>query len=248
MAAISPRRFFSGTTALILAAPLAAEGQQAKKVYRIGYLSSGSAATNPKGRETFVQGLRDLAYVEGRDFVMEYRFAGNQPDRLPALATDLVRVPVDVIVTFGTPATRAAMQATGTIPIVSPVAGSLVEKGFVKSLASSARRAMNTPRIRATVGVVGGEVARVPIRYIGPVVWLSVRSGVASRASIRMIRRNTFMRASCVSVFGIRRVSMPRSCDAIGVQFYPPLLRSAAERPGCEAHLARHARRRDQGR
>jgi len=135
MAAISRRRFFSGTTALILAAPLTAAGQPAKKVYRIGYLGPGSAAFPPKARETFLQGLRDLGYVEGRDFVMEYRFAEGQPDRLPGLATDLVRVPVDVIVTFGTPATRAAMQATGTIPIVSPVAGFLVERGFVKSLA-----------------------------------------------------------------------------------------------------------------
>ena len=66
---------------------------------------------------------------------MEYRFAEGQPDRLPGLAADLVRAPVDVIVTMGTPATRAAMQATGTIPIVSPVAGFLVERGFVKSLA-----------------------------------------------------------------------------------------------------------------
>jgi len=130
------RRAFIGTlTGGLLAAPLAAEGQQAKKVYRIGYLSAGSAATGPKSREQFLQGLRDLGYVEGRDFVMEYRFADGQPDRLPGLAADLVRAPVDVIVTVGTPATRAAMQATGTIPIVSPVAGFLVEKGIVKSLA-----------------------------------------------------------------------------------------------------------------
>jgi len=117
----------------LLIAPLAAVGQQPKKVYRIGYLSAGSAPANLKG--PFRQGLHDLGYVEGRDFVMEYRFAEGQPDRLPGLAADLVRARVDVIVTIGTPATRAAMQATGTIPIVSPVAGALVEKGFVKSLA-----------------------------------------------------------------------------------------------------------------
>jgi putative ABC transport system substrate-binding protein len=115
--------------------PLAAEAQQAGKVYRIGYLSAGSAAFAPRGDEKFLQGLRDLGYVEGRDFVMEYCFAEGQPDRLPGLAADLVRAPVDVIVTMGTPATLAAMQATGTIPIVSPVAGNVVEKGIVKSLA-----------------------------------------------------------------------------------------------------------------
>src|SRR5215467_9553463 len=129
------RTFLAGTGAMLLATPLAVEAQQAKKVYRIGYLNAGSAASYPKYREKFVQGLRDLGYVEGRDFVMEYRFAEGQPDRLPGLATDLMRARVDVIVTIGTPATQAAMQATGTIPIVSPVAGFLVEKGIVKSLA-----------------------------------------------------------------------------------------------------------------
>jgi putative ABC transport system substrate-binding protein len=132
---IDRRTFLAGTGSVLLAVPLALEAQQAKKVYRIGYLSGSSAAFAPTSPEKFLQGLRDLGYVEGRDFVMEYRFAEGQPDRLSGLAADLVRAPVDVIVTLGTPATLAAMQATGTIPIVSPVAGFLVERGFVKSLA-----------------------------------------------------------------------------------------------------------------
>ena len=132
---INRRTFLAGTGAVLLAAPLAAEAQSAKKVYRIGYLSAGSATLTPNLRENFLQGLRDLGYVEGRDFVMEYRFAEGKADRLPGFAADLVRAHVDVIVTIGTPATLAATQATGTIPIVSPVAGALVEKGIVKSLA-----------------------------------------------------------------------------------------------------------------
>ena len=125
------RAFLGAVTGALLAMPLAAEGQQAKKVYRIGYLSAGlpAPATN------FLQGLRDLGYVEGRDFVMEYRFAEGHQDRLPELAADLVRAHLDVIVTIGTPATLAAKQATATIPIVSPVAGYLVENGIVKTLA-----------------------------------------------------------------------------------------------------------------
>ena len=119
----------------LVAAPLAAEAQPAKRVYRIGYLSAGSAAFVPNRAENFLQGLRDLGYVEGRDFVVEYRYAEGQPDRLPGLAADLVRARVYVIITGNTPATLAAMRATETIPIVSPVAGSLVEKGLVKSLA-----------------------------------------------------------------------------------------------------------------
>jgi hypothetical protein len=110
------------------------EAQQAKKVYRIGWLGAGSAALTPKTRENFLQGLRDLGYVEGQGFVMEYRFAEGQADRLPELAADLVRVHVDVIVTSGTPATYAAMQATKTIPIVFGSAGNVVEKGIVASL------------------------------------------------------------------------------------------------------------------
>ena len=128
---IDRRTFLVGTGAVLLAAPLSVEAQQAKKVYRIGYLSAGSAT---KLRDAFLQGLHDLAYVEGRDFVMEYRFADGQPDRLSGLAAELVRAPVDVIVTVGTPATYAAMQATKFIPIVFGSAGNVVEKGIVASL------------------------------------------------------------------------------------------------------------------
>jgi putative ABC transport system substrate-binding protein len=127
------RRTFLGSLAGgLLAAPLAAGAQQAKKVYKIGYLDAGSSRTRGK---SFLQGLHDLGYVEGRDFVMEYRFAEGQADRLPELAADLVRARVDVIVTGGTPATMAAKQATQTIPIVFRVAGQVVEKGIVQTLA-----------------------------------------------------------------------------------------------------------------
>ena len=131
------RTFLAGTGAVLLAAPLAAEAQQAKKAYRIGWLSSSSPTNTLQGSllQNFHQGLRDLGYLEGRDFVMEYRSAEGQPDRLSGLAADLVRAHVDVIVTLSTPATLAAMQATNTIPIVSAVAGNLVATGIVKSLA-----------------------------------------------------------------------------------------------------------------
>jgi putative ABC transport system substrate-binding protein len=86
-------------------------------------------------KDPFRQGLSDLGYVEGRDFVIEYRWAEGHEDRLPALAADLVRARVDVIVTGGTPATYAAMQATKTIPIVFGFVGGAVEKGIVASLA-----------------------------------------------------------------------------------------------------------------
>jgi len=131
------RRSFVGTLELgLFAAPLAAAPQLAKRVYKIGYLGAGTSEAGPgQLRKSFLQGLHDLGYVEGRDFVMEHRLAEGHPDRLPALAADLVRAQVDVIVTAGTPATYAAMQATQTIPIVFGSAGNVVEKGIVVSLA-----------------------------------------------------------------------------------------------------------------
>ena len=131
---INRRTFLAGTGAVLLAAPLAAEAQQAKKVYKIGFLASGLSSASLGAKSPFRQGLHDLGYVEGRDFVMEYRWADGHPERLPELAADLVRAQVDVIVTAGTPPTYAAMQATKTIPIVFGSASSVVEKGIVASL------------------------------------------------------------------------------------------------------------------
>ena len=130
--AVNLRRLgFIVTVALgVLAAPLAAEAQQSGKVWRIGFLLAGLSPTGwtphgpgptaPAVDRPFIQGMKDLGYVEGRDFVLEIRWAEGHPDRLPDRAADLVRAHVDVIVTEGTPATHAAMQATKTIPIVLP--------------------------------------------------------------------------------------------------------------------------------
>jgi len=130
------RRTFMATIASgLLAAPVAVEAQQAGKVYKIGTLTADLSQGSRGGIKSFLQALHDLGYVEGRSFVMEYRFAEGYQDRLPELAADLVRARVDVIVTAGTPATIAAKQATQTLPIVFAVAGWVVEKGIVRSLA-----------------------------------------------------------------------------------------------------------------
>jgi ABC-type uncharacterized transport system substrate-binding protein len=119
----------------LLAAPLAAEAQQAAKIARIGFLSPNLAAT-PSLPEAFRQGLRDLGYVEGRNVVIEYRDAEGKVERLPALAAELVTLKVDVILAEGgTLGPRVAMQATRTIPIVFAAAGDPVGSGLVTSLA-----------------------------------------------------------------------------------------------------------------
>jgi putative ABC transport system substrate-binding protein len=116
------------------AAPLAAEAQQAAKIARIGYLAT-NPAISPHLREAFLQGLRDLGYVEGRNLVIEYRDAEGKVERLPALAAELVALKVDVIVALGTLAALAAKQATRTLPIVFSPAGDPVGSGLVTSLA-----------------------------------------------------------------------------------------------------------------
>ena len=92
-------------------APLAAEAQQTGKVYRIGVLETTSPALNTANLDAFRQGLRELGYVEGQNFVIEYRSADGRPERFPGLATELVRLKVDLIVTRGTPAVLAAEKA-----------------------------------------------------------------------------------------------------------------------------------------
>ena len=116
------------------AAPLAAEAQQAAKVARIGYLSPNLAAS-PQLRDAFLQGLRDLGYVEGRNVVIEFRDADGKLERLPALATELVALKVDVILVGGTVAALATKQATSTVPIVFVSAIDPVTDGLVTSLA-----------------------------------------------------------------------------------------------------------------
>jgi putative ABC transport system substrate-binding protein len=122
-------------SALLFALCSSAEAQQPKKVPRIGFLSGVSLSTISARVEAFRQGLRELGYVEGKNIVIEWRYAEGKPDRLLALAVELVRVPVDVIVTAGPASTRPAKQATATIPIVMALDDDPVGSGFAASLA-----------------------------------------------------------------------------------------------------------------
>ena len=128
------RRGFMAGMAASLATPFAVEAQQAVKVWRIGFLGSGSASAGGNRVEALRLGLRELGYVEGRNLVIELRWSEGNNDRLPALAAELVQSRVDVIVTQGTPATLAARRATTTIPIVFAVAADPVGTGIVASL------------------------------------------------------------------------------------------------------------------
>jgi putative ABC transport system substrate-binding protein len=149
------RRTFLGTFAGgLLAAPIAAQAQPQANAFRIGILG-GSTPTSPEAAHVwagFFQGLRELAYVDGRNIVIEGRYYGDSIERLPTLAAELVRLKVDVIVAGAPPAPEAARRATATIPIVMINHNDPVGSGLVASLAKPAGNvtgmSLATPALR----------------------------------------------------------------------------------------------------
>jgi len=185
------RRSFVGTLGLgLLAAPLAAEAQQAGKVWRIGMLWFGSSLEDPPTRvrfDAFQQGLREQGYMEGRNVAFELRYARGKYELFSDLAAELVRLKVDIIVTPGnTPATLAAKRATSTIPIVFMAAGDPVALGFVASLA---RPGGNITGVSSRVGpeIVGKqlELLKEAVPKLSRVAVLSNPTGPDTRVYIR---------------------------------------------------------------
>ncbi len=131
-AKLSPLTVFC---ALLLALGFPAQAQQSGKVIRIGFMGATSPSIEKSRIDAFQQGLRELGYVEGKNIVVEYRWAEGKIERLPGLAAELVRLKVEVIVTGGSTSSRAAKEATTTIPIVMAQVNDPVGSGFVASLA-----------------------------------------------------------------------------------------------------------------
>ena len=121
--------------AMLFALCFSAQAQQPKKIPRIGYLSNASPSAQSARTEVFRQGLRELGYIEGKNIVIEWRYAEGKLDRLRALLAELVHLKVGVIVTAGPPGTRAAKEAAVTIPIVMAQDSDPVGNGYVVSLA-----------------------------------------------------------------------------------------------------------------
>jgi putative ABC transport system substrate-binding protein len=159
---------------------------QAAKIARIGYLGD-SPATGPR-IEAFLQGLRDLGYVEGRNLVIEYRYTEGKPERLPALAAELVALKVEVIVAGNTLTALAAMQATGTLPIVF-VAADPVTSGLVTSLA---RPGGNVTGLSALIPELVGkclEHLTQAVPGVSPVAVLWQPGGQDERTEKDMLKR-----------------------------------------------------------
>jgi putative ABC transport system substrate-binding protein len=136
---ILPRRFITGLViaAVLLGSTASAQeykAQQAAKIQRVGYVGHDASGSDPSSISGLRQGLRDLGYIENQNIVIEYRFAGGQPDRLPGLISELTNLKVEVLITQGTVVTGAAKRATTTTPIVT-VSGDPVGLGFVASMA-----------------------------------------------------------------------------------------------------------------
>jgi len=148
---IDRRKFIGAASLSLIAARLAAEGQQ-PKVPRIGVLL---VSPPERSQAWFLAGLRELGYVEGQNILVEYRSATGGVDRFTNPAADLVRLKVDVIVAQATPAVQAAKRATAEIPIVMAAAGAPVETGLVASLA---RPGGNVTGVSALAGELGGKL------------------------------------------------------------------------------------------
>jgi putative ABC transport system substrate-binding protein len=131
------RRFLIALGAGVLAVPRGSLAQQQPKVARVGffYFASRQSSLDTGRYNAFVQGMRELGYVEGKNFIIEARFGDGKAERLPALAAEMVSLKVDVIVAQGTPVLRALQHATATIPVVSAATGDPVGDGFAASLA-----------------------------------------------------------------------------------------------------------------
>jgi putative ABC transport system substrate-binding protein len=186
--------------------PLAARAQQVGKVPRIGYLSPGSASPGPLAyHDEFQRGLRELGYVEGRNIVIDYRFAEGKFDRLDQLAAELVRLNVNIIVSVVTQASLAAKNATSTIPIVIVSVADPVGAGLVASLARPGANV--TGNSAMTNEVIGKSLAllKQTVPIVSPVAVLWNPNNVTYQGQIL---RETEMAAGKLGVelqtFGVR--------------------------------------------
>ena len=179
------RAFVRAFAGALLAAPLAAEGQQAGKVYRVAFLGSTSPSGYASQMEAFRRGLRDLGYVEGQNLVIEFRWAQGKNERLPELAAELVRLKPDVLVTHGPPGALAAKRATDTIPIVLGAIGAAVETGAVEGLARPGGNVTGLSFFVLELNAKRLEVLKEAVPRVGRVGVLLKRDNPANKPVLR---------------------------------------------------------------
>jgi putative tryptophan/tyrosine transport system substrate-binding protein len=154
LSVVSKSVFCVALSAMLLALCASVQAQQANKVPRVGFLSATSPSAIAARVEGFRRGLRELGYMEGKNIIIEWRYAEGKLDRLSELAAELVRLKVDAIVSAGPPPTRTAKRATFTIPIVMAFDSDPIGNGFVASLA---RPGGNITGLSALYPELGGK-------------------------------------------------------------------------------------------
>jgi putative tryptophan/tyrosine transport system substrate-binding protein len=172
----------------ILAFVHLAEAQQPTKIPRIGYLAPTFPSTAGR-REALRQGLRELGYVEGKNVVIEWRFAEDKADRLAGLAAELVRLKVEVIVTSGPAATRAAKEATSTIPIVMAQDNDPVGNGFVASLARPGGNITGLATLAPEIGGKRLELLKEIVPKLSRVAVLGTSTQPGSAQQLKEVER-----------------------------------------------------------
>jgi putative ABC transport system substrate-binding protein len=210
--------FLGLVLALLLALNCPAGAQQPAKIPVIGYLGASSATGNDR-IDAFRQGLRDLGYVEGKNIVFEMRFAKGKRDRLPALAAELVHLKVDVIVTGGGNATRAARKATSTIPIVMTQSGDPVAEGFVASLARPGGNVTGLSRLTPELNRKRLEILKEVIPGLSRVVIFGTSTNRYNARSLKETR-------DAAGALGVKL----QYIDVLGPKDFEPAFRAANER------------------
>ena len=168
----------------LFAAPLAADAQQEGKVPRVGFLFYGSAGPSPEV-DAFRQGLRELGYIEGQNISIEYRFANGRVERLPELAAELVRLKPNVIVTPGTPASLAAKQATGTIPIIFAGVADALGTGLI---ADFARPGGNITGLTSISAQLGGKRLELLKSVVSKASRVAVLYNPGDRSNVQVLK------------------------------------------------------------
>lgn len=190
---------------LILIAPLAVEAQPpTSKPARVGFLWTTSATAASSYRDAFTDGLRQLGYVEGRDVTIDHRYAEDRLEALPGLATAILRAGVDVVVTQGTPAARAAKQATATIPIVMVNVADPVRVGLIASLSRPGGNVTGLTIVAPELNVKRLELLKEAIPRISrvAVLWDSAGASYDPFETLEAAARSLGLRLQPIEVRG----------------------------------------------